>query len=96
MTLNHTETNTTYGNYVAKRYTHKGSTTFYGKTFEVIAEATLYQLPAGMTRAAESSDTQRSSATQKRSQRYNTLPVPYGPTPRFIYGGKPKGVKGRY
>lgn len=97
MTLNHTETNTTYGNYVAKRYTHKGSTTFYGKTFEVIAEATLYQLPAGMTRAAESSDLQnRSSATQKRSQRYNTLPIPYGPTPRFIYGGKPKGVKGRY
>lgn len=97
MTLNHSETSTTYDNFIAKRYTHKGSTTFFGKTFEVIAEATLYQLPAGFTRAAEASDLQkRSSASQQRSQTYNTLPVPYGPTPRFIYGGKPKGVKGRY
>ena len=97
MTLSHTETTTTYGSLLAKQYTHKGSTTFFGKPFEVMATATIYQLPAGFTRAAGESDSQtRSAAAQQRSQRYNTLPVPYGPTPRFIYGGKPKGVKGRY
>lgn len=96
MTLNHVETSTTYNNFIAKRYTHKGSTTFFGKSFEVMAVATLYQLPAGFTRGVGADQQKRSSATPQRSQRYNTLPVPYGPTPRFIYGGKPKGVKGRY
>ena len=92
MTLKHTEENTTYDSYIAKRYTHKGSTTFFGKQFDVSAEAIVYQLPAGYTRALENVKS-RSAASQER---YNTLPVPYGPTPRFIYGGKPKGVKGRY
>ena len=96
MTLNHIEASTTYESFIAKRYTHKGSTTFFGKNFEVMAVATIYQLPAGFTRGAGADQQKRSSATSQRSRRYNTLPVPYGPTPRFIYGGKPKGVKGRY
>ena len=100
LTLKFTEERTTYdGKYRAKRYTHKGLTTYFDRQFEGTAEAIVYQLPSGATRAADdAADIQqsRSAVPQQRSQRCNALPVPYRSTPTFIYGGKPKGVKGRY
>ena len=92
MSLNYSVENDTYDGYYAKRFIHEGSTTFFGKQFYVSAEAIVYQRSG--SRAPENKTTR---ATSKQSQsRYNTLPVPYLTTPRFIYGGKPKGVKGRY
>lgn len=94
LNLSHRVEDASYGGYVAKRYIHEGSTTFFDKEFHVSAQALLYQRSA--TRAA-SSDTKTSRVATKQSKpTYSTLPVPYNNTPRFIYGGKPKGVKGRY
>jgi hypothetical protein len=93
MTLNYRVEDTSYGGYFAKRYIHEGKTTFFGKEFKVSATALIYQR-AG-TRAI-TSDNKLTRETSKQMYRYNTLPVPYLTTPRFIYGGKPKGVKGLY
>lgn len=83
-----------YNGYIAKRYIHEGSTTFFDKEFKVSAEALFYPR-AGSRAAARDTNTSRIRANQQKL-RHNTLPVPYQASPRFIYGGKPKGVNGRY
>ena len=92
MNFNYRVEDASYGGYMAKRYIHEGTTTFFGKDFKVSATAFFYQR-AG-SRAAEMNVTRASTRHQKT--RNNTLPVPYQDKPHFIYGGKPKGVKGRY
>jgi hypothetical protein len=91
MKFNYRVEDTSYGGYMAKHYIHEGSTTFFDKEFKVSAEALFYQ------RAGSRAATADYHTTGKQMQSgHKILPVPYLASPRFIYGGKPKGVKGRY
>ena len=93
MNFNYRVDDTSYGGYMAKRYIHEGSTTFFGKEFKVSATALFYQRAGSR---ASDPDNSMARPEVKQQPLYKTLPVPYLATPRFIYGGKPKGVKGRY
>ena len=93
MNFNYRVDDTSYGGYMAKRYIHEGSTTFFGKEFKVSATALFYQRAGSRASAPDNS---MARPEVKQQPLYKTLPVPYLATPRFIYGGKPKGVKGRY
>ena len=93
MNFNYRVEDASYGGYMAKRYIHEGSTTFFGKEFKVSATALFYQRAGSR---ASDPDNSMARPEVKQQPLYKTLPVPYLATPRFIYGGKPKGVKGRY
>lgn len=93
--LNYHVEDATYGGNAAKRFIHEGSTTFFDKEFKVSAEALFYQR-TGTRAALDNNVSDESLKKQQRILRSNTLPIPYLASPRFIYGGKPKGVKGRY
>ena len=92
MSFNYRIEDAAYGGYMAKRYIHEGTTKYFDKDFKVSAEAFFYQR-AGSRAAVEQST---SRAAKQQMSEYKTLPVPYLDRPHFIYGGKPKGVKGRY
>lgn len=85
---------TSYNGQLAKRYIHEGWTTFFGKEFKASSNALLYQ--KSTSRASSGDFTQNENIKSIKSVRLNTVPVPYLTSPRFVYGGKPKGVKGRY
>ena len=100
MDLNYKEEKVIYEGNSAREYKHEGSTTYFGKKFKVSSSAILYQLPAVSqdsipSTPSDTTSTTRSVATSSVSA-LSHLPAPYARTPRFIYGGKPKGVKGRY
>jgi hypothetical protein len=85
---------TSYNGQLAKRYIHEGWTTFFGKEFKASSNALLYQ--KSTSRASSGDFTQNENIKSIKSVRLNTVPVPYLTSPRFVYGGKPKRVKGRY
>lgn len=97
MNLDYKEERIIYKGNNARQYTHEGTTTYFGKKFKVSSTAIVYQLPSDYTPdpvSVEPSST-RAKATSRASA-FDFLPAPYSRTPHFIYGGKPKGVKGRY
>lgn len=97
MNLNYKEEKVIYSGNSARQYTHEGTTTYFGKTFKVSSSAIVYQLPAGYTPdSAPADSTSTNPKATSRASAFSHLPAPYGRSPRFIYGGKPKGAKGRY
>ena len=104
MNLSYKDEKVSYESNSARQITHEGSTTYFGKRFKVSSTAIVYQMPAGSqdsipsnpSTPSDTTATTRSVSTTSRASALRHLPAPYARTPRFIYGGKPKGVKGRY